>query len=147
MLWDIDIQCSLYLFSFLLSCSGDYCQGRYRCQPSDGLCWVCSVYAGTWTETTTCLLRSRQKQRWLVPKSFTFFSRFGYILFFYASITSVFSNQSSICLWSWSNPHKPGLQCRALCGTVCALSIADSTLLNWTIVCLLVLFSTGFFVF
>ncbi len=38
------------------------------------------------------------------------------------------------------NSPKPGLQSRAHCGTVCALSIANSTILNWPIVSLLILF-------
>ncbi len=48
------------------------------------------------------------------------------------------------------NPPKPGLKSRALCGTVCNLSIANSTLINWPIVSLLlllyfILFTTVFF--
>ncbi len=41
---------------------------------------------------------------------------------------------------SWFNPPKPCPQSRAFCGTVCAFSIANSTLLNWPIVSLLILF-------
>ncbi len=36
----------------------------------------------------------------------------------------------TVGLITWFNPSKPGLQSRAHCGTVCALSIANSTLLN-----------------
>ncbi len=43
-------------------------------------------------------------------------------------------------LYTWFNPPKPGLQSRDLCGTMCTLSIANSTLLNWPIVNLLIWF-------
>ncbi len=41
---------------------------------------------------------------------------------------------------TWFNPHMPRPQSRALCSTVCTLSIGHITLLNWPIVSLLVLF-------
>ncbi len=37
-------------------------------------------------------------------------------------------------------PPKPGPQSRAICNTVCILSIANSTLLNWSIVSVLIYF-------
>ncbi len=42
--------------------------------------------------------------------------------------------------YTWFNTPKPTSQSRALCGTVCALSIANGTLLNWSIVSLLIVF-------
>ncbi len=44
---------------------------------------------------------------------------------------------------------KPGPQSRALCGAVCASSIANSTFTHYSIVSLLILFNEfcGFFVF
>ncbi len=43
-------------------------------------------------------------------------------------------------LYTGFNPLKPCLQSMALCGIVCALSIADSTFTNWSIVSLLIWF-------
>ncbi len=42
--------------------------------------------------------------------------------------------------YTWFSPSKPGLQSRAHCGIVCALSITNSSLLKWPIVSLLILF-------
>ncbi len=39
-----------------------------------------------------------------------------------------------------NSPPKPGPQSRAICGTECTLSITNSTLLNWPIVSLLIVF-------
>ncbi len=42
------------------------------------------------------------------------------------------------------NPLKPGLQSRALCGTVCALPIANSTCTNWRIASLMIWFCSAY---
>ncbi len=42
--------------------------------------------------------------------------------------------------YTWFNPPKPRMQSMTPCGTVCALSIANSILLNWPIARLLILF-------
>ncbi len=49
---------------------------------------------------------------------------------------NLYTNLTSTCF----NLPKPGLQSMAFCGDVCTLSIANSTLLNWPIVSLLILF-------
>ncbi len=63
------------------------------------------------------------------------------------SSTIAITHLSKICRGSgkvapitWFNLPKPGSQSRALCGTVCEISIAYSTLLNWPIVSLFILF-------